>query len=210
MAFGGLPGLSPIMSFGPVVGHLHGRFWFVSNSGDQLIQFQNDRLLHNWRKVIGQDNPYPRYESISSRFFDEMQSLESFMSSIQTQTLRIRQCEVSYINHIKPTSGQRLRSSTWLKFLEFTEEPDDFAVSFRRTIISDSGQPSGRLTCDTSTAIEATGQHFISLTLTARGAPEEPSVQSALEFLNRGREIICRTFAEITTDSAHQAWGRTS
>lgn len=208
VGFSDVPGLSPIMSFGSVMEPLHGRFWFVSNTGDQLIQFQNDRLLHNWRKVVGQDNSYPRYESISSRFLEEMKSLESFMSSIQPQVLRIRQCEVSYVNHIKPSSGQRLQSSAWLKFLEFTEEPDDFAVSFRRPIMSDSGQPRGRLTCDSSTAIKPTGQHFISLTLTARGAPEEPSVQSALEFLNRGRKIICRTFAEITTDSAHQAWER--
>ncbi len=210
VGFGGVPGLSPIMSFGPMMGPLHGRFWFVSNTGDQLIQFQNDRLLHNWRKVVGQDNSYPRYENISARFFEELQSLQSFMASIQTQALRIRQCEVSYVNHIKPDAGQSLQSSAWLKFLNFTEEPDDFAVSFRKTIMSDNGQPRGRLTCDSSTAIEPTGQHFISLTLTARGAPEEPSVQSALEFLNRGREIICKTFAEITTDSAHQAWERTS
>jgi uncharacterized protein (TIGR04255 family) len=205
---GGASGLSPIVGFGPMVGAMHNRFWFVSESGEQLIQFQNDRLLHNWRKVAGRDNYYPRYDSISSRFFYELNELQSFMSGLRPQELRIRQCEIAYINHIKPMQDIPLRASEWLRFVSFSDEPDDFAFSFRRTITSDDGQPRGRLMCDSSTAVEPTGQHFISMTLTARGAPEQPSLASALEFLNRGRDIICRTFADITTDSAHRAWER--
>lgn len=200
---------APLFSFGPINGPMHNRFWFTSKTGDEIIQFQNDRLLHNWRKVGDQSNEYPRFDTIVAKFLKEASRLEEFFQSINPQTLRIRQCELSYVNHIRDASSEQLKISDWLNFLLFpASEPDDFAVSFRKTIRSDKGEPKGRLTCESATAVESSGRHFISLTLTARGVPEQPSMDSALEFLKRGRDVIVNTFAEITTDSAHKAWER--
>jgi uncharacterized protein (TIGR04255 family) len=200
-----------LFGFGPINGPMHNRFWFTSKTGDEIIQFQNDRLLHNWRKVGDQSNEYPRFDTIVTKFLSEAARLEDYFKSLSHQTLRIRQCELSYVNHIKDDSSERLKISDWLNFLLFPSfEPDDFAASFRRTIKSPNGDPKGRLTCESSTAVEPSGRHFISLTLTARGIPEQPSIDSALEFLTRGRDVIVNTFAEITTDSAHRVWERTS
>jgi uncharacterized protein (TIGR04255 family) len=199
-----------LFSFGPINGPMHNRFWFMSKTEDEIIQFQNDRLLHNWRKVGDQSNEYPRFDTIITKFLSEVTSLEKFFESLSPQNLRIRQCELSYVNHIKDNLSDQLKISDWLNYLLFPSfEPDDFAVSFRKTIRSPNGEPKGRLTCESSTAVEPSGRHFISLTLTARGVPEQPSVDSALEFLTRGRDVIVNTFAEITTDSAHRAWERT-
>jgi len=200
-----------LFSFGPINGPMHNRFWFTSTTGDEIIQFQNDRLLHNWRKVGDQSNEYPRFDTIVTKFLSEARSLEEFFSSITPQTLRIRQCELSYVNHIKDCSIEKIKVSDWLKVLLFPSfEPDDFALSFRKTIRSSDGGPIGRLTCESSTAVEPSGRHFISLTLTARGVPEQQSIASALEFLARGRDVIVNTFAEVTTDSAHRVWERTA
>ncbi len=57
--------------FGPINGPMHNRFWFTSSSGDEIIQFQNDRLLHNWRKVGDQSNKYPRFDAIVTKFHNE-------------------------------------------------------------------------------------------------------------------------------------------
>jgi uncharacterized protein (TIGR04255 family) len=190
---------------------MHNRFWFTSNTGDEIIQFQNDRLLHNWRKVGDQSNEYPRFDAIVTKFQSEAMRLEEYFKRLGGQNLCIRQCELSYVNHIKDNSSEILKISDWLNFLLFPSfEPDDFAVSFRKTIKSPNGDPKGRLICESSTAVEPSGRHFISLTLTARGVPEQPSIDSALEFLARGRDVIVNTFAEITTDSAHRVWERTS
>lgn len=200
-----------LFSFGPINGPMHNRFWFTSRTGDEIIQFQNDRLLHNWRKVGDPANEYPRFDTIVAKFLKELSAIEEFFQSITPQTLRIRQCELSYVNHIRDSSSENLTISDWLNFLSFRgDQPDDFLASFRKTIRSDKGEPKGRLTCESATAVEPSGRHFISLTLTARGAPEQPSMDSALEFLKRGRAIIVSTFAEITTDSAHKAWERTA
>jgi hypothetical protein len=44
--------------------------------------------------------------------------------------------------------------------------------------------------------------------LTARGAPVDQTTESALEFLKLGREMIVKSFADITTNSAHVFWER--
>lgn len=35
------------------------RVWFLTQEKTELIQVQQDRFIHNWRKVTGQE-PYPR------------------------------------------------------------------------------------------------------------------------------------------------------
>ena len=52
------------------------------------------------------------------------------------------------------------------------------------------------------------GQEVIILSLTVKGAPSSTDIESALEFLIRGREEIVQRFAELTTDSAHKKWER--
>ncbi len=79
---------------------MHDRFRFLSAKKDELIQFQADRLLHNWRKVGDGSNTYPRFEKMIESFETELQAFESYISSLASQKLTINQCEVSYINHI--------------------------------------------------------------------------------------------------------------
>lgn len=204
----GLP-QGPQLNFGFVTGASSNRFWFVSRDGDELIQFQSDRLLHNWRKVGDQSNEYPRFDAIAAKFEDEARRLEHYFSGLQSQALVVRQCEISYINHIGGSRGTEINPSDWLTFVSIPgTPPNDFACSFRRIIHSEKGQPQGRLTCESVTAIEPSMQQLISLTLTARGVPDRPDVPSAIDFLGRGRDMIVRLFAEVTTDSAHKLWGR--
>ena len=57
------------IGFGITMGAPRNRFWFISSSGDELIQFQQDRLLHNWRKIGDQNKriPYVRENHINFR-----------------------------------------------------------------------------------------------------------------------------------------------
>ncbi|MFD2184344.1 TIGR04255 family protein [Rhodoplanes azumiensis] len=204
----GLPQTGRI-NFGIVTGASHDRFWFLAPRKEQLIQFQNDRLLHNWRKIEGQDNQYPRYETIVSDFERELLSLEKYFEKFDTKTLHITQCEISYINRIIAVDKADLRPSEWLRIIDQEPfQPDDFSSTFRKTIRGSDGRPQGRLICEANTAVTESGALFVVLTLTARGAPEGHSIAAAIDFLNRGREIIVRQFTEITTDSAHHHWGR--
>lgn len=194
-----------------VAGASHDRFWFLSQNEEELIQFQQDRFLHNWRKVGDQKNTYPRFENVIASFEQEISTLEDYFIGLSGQKLTITQSEISYINHIMPADQSvSLAAGDWIRFVDFGEsEPEDFSVNCRWTIRTAEGQPQGRLICEASTGISQTGQRIIALTLTARGAPLVANIPAALDFLKMGRELVVNRFAAITTDSAHQRWVRT-
>ena len=209
--FGPAATLGGQINFGFVTAAGHPRFWFLSENKDELIQFQQDRLLHNWRKVGDQTNEYPRFERMIVSFENEVRLLEQHFSSLEPQKLEINQCEISYINHIlSPAGGANIYVKEWLRFLDFgsADQPDDFVISSRTTMRDADGKPRGRLVTEAATGVNQTGQQIIALTLTARGAPAGTNIADALDFLKSGRERIVTTFARITTDSAHRQWER--
>lgn len=203
----GLPSKGKQLGF--ITGASHDRFWFLRPDGDELIQFQQDRLLHNWRKVGDQKNEYPRFESMIKRFRGELVQLQGCLNDLEPQTLSINQCEISYINHIAPEADQGIKASDWLRFVTYGDkEPDDFTTSFREVIHDEDGKPQGRLTCEASTGIKPDGSRIIVMNLTVRGAPKGVDIESALEFLAKGRDLIVCRFAELTTAAAQKKWGR--
>ncbi len=186
----------------------HGRYWFLSPNQDELIQFQHDRLLHNWRKVGDQTNEYPRFEKMIEKFEKELQTLEVYFTSLAPQPLHINQCEISYINHIPiDDSAGTMSAQDWLKFVCFDAlEPDDFAMTFRRVISNSEGKPIGRLIYEAAVALTANNERIVQLTLTFRGRPAGTNINAAIDFLKLGRELVVKSFKEITTDTAHQKW----
>lgn len=192
-----------------VTGASHDRFWFLRPAGDELIQFQQDRLLHNWRKVGDESNAYPRFEAMIERFKGELDKLQAYVTNLSSQALSINQCEVSYINHISVEQGDSLKASDWLRFVSFVgDEPEDFSVAFREIVHDDAGRPCGRLLCEASTGIKSGDQRIIVMNLTVRGAPNGADISSALSFIGKGRDLIVSRFAELTTDKAHKKWER--
>lgn len=204
----GMPQRTPSINFGLVTGAQHDRFWFLAPGKDELIQFQHDRLIHNWRKVAG-DKPYPRFESVIARFAKELRQLEAYFNALSPQTLACNQAEVSYINHI-PIDGPENRGSAseWLRFVNFGSEPDDLSMTYRRTLCNDDGVPYARLISELTTAFSPNKGRLFVLNLTVRGAPSNPLIPAALELLSLGRDVIVEEFTAITTDSAHKIWGR--
>jgi uncharacterized protein (TIGR04255 family) len=194
------------LDFGLVTGATHDRFWFLTESGDQLIQFQHDKLLHNWRKVGDRENEYPRFETIISSFADELETLNAyFVSKFQTE-LEINQCEVSYINRFD--AGPDFSTSEWFKFLNFENEPDDIAMNFRHVLTNAEGSPYGRLSADLRSALGKKGEPMLRFNLTVRGAPSQMDISAAINFLKQGRDTIVRNFTSMTTESAHTSWER--
>lgn len=190
----------------------HSRYWFVAPNEEELLQFQQDRLLHNWRKVGDKTNEYPRFEALIERFERELWTLETYFASLAPQSLKINQCEISYINHIEIKNSARVASvQDWLNFVRFDKlQPDDFAMTLRRVVSSSEGKPLGRLIYEAVIALKDNNEELVQLTLTFRGAPVETDINAAMKFLQYGRELIVQSFKEITTDMAHQKWGMVS
>lgn len=192
------------------------RAWFLNEAGDELIQVQRDRLIFNWRKVddgVG----YPRYEAVESSFFAAYETFTKFVDRLGSNTPRITQCEVTYVNHIRPAEGVwsdhgeaghavTLVSATRHSFLP---KPEDIRAATRFVIMDRQGASVGRL----HVLLEPRwylkeDRPLLFLQLTARGAPRGEGLDGARTFFRLGREWIVRGFVDVTSQAMHQVWGR--
>lgn len=195
-----------------VTGAMHDRFWFLSpGEGNELIQFQHDRLLHNWRKLGETSSEYPRFQYMLEKFSEELNLFEFFTKQSFSEALNINQCEITFINQIDVSDFTGSEAKNWLKFLNFDHiSADDFSLTFRETVNGSHGKPQGRLIVEAASALDRKGNKIIRLSLTVRGAPNDSTIKSALEFLTIGHDLIVNRFSDITTSDAHQKWGKVS
>lgn len=190
------------------------RYWFLNESGTQLIQVQQDRFVHNWRKHKGQEE-YPRYEQLRVTFSQELDRFQRFLEQEDLGTLTPNQCEVTYVNHIFHGTGEEVTLEKILAPVsrqyggEFLPVPESTRATFRYVIDNEANQPVGRLHIAAEPAYRtADKQKMYVLNLTARGAPAEATIEAAMGFLDVGREWVVRAFADITTVEMHHHWGR--
>lgn len=214
--FGAQPTLGTEASFEIVVGPPVPRCWFLNEKGTELIQIQQDRFIHNWRKVE-EGNKYPRFGSIRDVFKKDFAAFEAFVQDEKIGTVAPNQCEVTYVNHIPAGEGWKEHSeldrvlTTWRpEFSDsFLPRPEQarFGCQF---LIPGSKGPAGRLHVEVAPAF-TTGEPkpIIVMKLTARGRPAQ-GPGGVAEFLELGHEWIVRGFASITTKGMHKVWGRTA
>jgi uncharacterized protein (TIGR04255 family) len=192
------------------------RYWFVTNDGTELLQVQPDRLVHNWRKR-SHEQQYPRYEPLRERFAHEVATARAFLAQRDLDDIKVNQCEVTYINHISldegtdPTRHIDEIFTFWTETYSdaFLERADGAQINIRYLLEAAEGEPYGRLHASIVPAIlRDTTAPVVQLTLTARGKPEDESVDAAFSWLDRGREAVVKGFASMTRSEMHRRWGR--
>jgi uncharacterized protein (TIGR04255 family) len=189
------------------------RCWFLNESGNELVQVQQDRFVHNWRKV-GDDDEYPRYEHVRDTFSRELETFERFLHRENIGGLNPNQCELTYVNHI-PRQGRPGDLNLVLTLLntEYSESflPDleEVRLSGSYVIPDEQNQPLGRLrfSCHSAYSVKD-DQPIFQLNLVARGRPDGDGQAGVIRFMNTGRLWIVRGFTAITTRDMHSLWGR--
>lgn len=195
------------IGFGFIPGAVHQRFWFLSEKKDEIIQFQNDMFIHNWRKLADTSNKYPHFEEILAKYKDEITKLEEYFSKFSSDKLKINQCQLNYTNHI--LLSEEADYDKWLNIASFNSfEADEFGISYSKILKDESGKPFGRLICEANKGLNNKGEAIIWLNITYRGMPKDSNIESAMEFFKVGREMIVTCFDKITTDYAHKKWGK--
>lgn len=194
-------------SFGPAL--LQRRYWFESANGNDLIQFQHDRLFHNWRKRDPERADYPRFEYIIAEFERELHALESYLQGLGNDRLLITQCEIAYLNNIllDPASGQ-FTPQTWFAFVSPEHAPVETFSCTGVGILRRGVDPYGRLYRESATGVDQYRRPAVFLNFTARGLPTTNDIPGALDFLNDHRYMISESFIKATTPAAQQAWKR--
>lgn len=191
------------------------RYWFLNESGSELVQIQQDRILYNWRKHEDQD-VYPRYETIRANFAKTLEQLLAIFAANDLGAVQPNQCEVTYINYVTVQDGVAPRANLHRMLAPFSgNNTDGFLPDLEdlqmqlRFPIKQEGRNVGRLYVQIGPALRtADRQAGIQITLTARGKPRTETVDAAFELLDVGREYIVRGFDSITTPEMHESWGK--
>jgi len=188
------------------------RCWFIHQSDTRLLQVQNDRFIHNWRKV-GTTDTYPHYEHIRPIFAQEWTRFCEFLAAQGIGAPEVRQCEVIYINHIDPGKGwQTLADLPDVLGTRIGAETDHFLPA-PETVGLTASYPmpteQGRLHVQMQPVIRhADAAQTLQFTLTARGRPTSSQTVDLLRWFDLGREWVVRGFADFTTARMHALWRR--
>lgn len=195
------------------------RVWFLNETGTELIQVQQDRFVHNWRKV-GTGDVYPRYERVREVFRNELNTFKSFLSREKIGEILPDQCEVTYVNHFVAGAGWNTHAQLDEVLALFKPKySDPYDLKFEDTQMasrfvipnpqSPDLEPLGRLHISVAPGFRRdNNQPIFSMTLTARGRPEGQGLEGVFRFLDIGREAVVRGFAAVTTSRMHEIWGR--
>ena len=183
------------------------RLWFISADESHLLQFQDDRLLLNWRRrENGAD--YPNFEGIFPILTRSLKTLSDWFRTAFDHELEVNQAEVTYINLVPvPTISQ---PQDWFTFLNASPlNVEGASVTLAEVLSDDSGKPNARFFHELVTVqLPESRERAFRFTLTIRGAPPDGSLAAALDFIKSARERIVVRFEELTTEGAKTVWGR--
>ncbi len=188
------------------------RCWFISQLGNELVQVQSDRFFHNWRKVASAED-YPHFTNIKLAFERDWLRFCDFLKTRDIGMPEVRQCEVTYVNHLERGSEWETLADletifpTWASRAssEFLPAPDAVAMAVLYSMPDEQGQLSIQL----QQVIRNTdGKEILQLTLTARSGLASSDLQDILECLDRGQEWVVRGFTDFTSPEMHERWKR--
>lgn len=190
------------------------RYWFQSESNENLVQLQNDWLAFNWRKV-SPDSGYRHYPYGVERFTNLYEELDRFCVEANLGRVAPQQIEVSYINHIGAADGgwqDHADLGLIMKPVNVAGSkghlPQAQVVNFAAQYVAESGgAPVGRLYVETQPRVVEGSPAFM-LRLTYRGSPEGWNLPGVLAACDRGHHWIVGAFDELTTSEMHILWGR--
>jgi uncharacterized protein (TIGR04255 family) len=196
----------------PILGPPQIRCWYSNEQRTWLLQLQQDRFIQNWRKTAS-DPSYSHYTNVRNRFEEEFQRFQEFVEKQQLGSLQIRQCEVSYVNHIelgKEPDGpfELAEISPYLsaqKQGDFLPTPDGVTLSASYVI----PENRGRLYIAAQTAFRHfDAKEILQMTVSARVIPISQGHSEILDALDLGHEWAVRGFTDFTSDKMHKLWKR--
>lgn len=201
------------------IGKLPIRAMFADAEGSELLQIQGSAFFRNWRQTP-ENRQYTHYSQLKPRFASDWRKLIVFLRDNQLQLPSVFQCEVTYMNHL-------VRGKDWDSYSDLARLIKLFAP---REGVAENGRHYSYLPEAASVALNVgytlpeanvslqvvaqsavrmpEGAEVLQLTITAKGTPRDSSDQELWATLDRCHEAVILGFDDITTEIAHQKWGK--
>ena len=195
-----------------LTGEVPVRWWYFHKSGKRLIQIQTDSFIQNWRKQHAND-PYLHYKDLRPAFQKTWAQFLGFLKESGVKPPRVRQCEVTYVNHIDRGEGWRTFAdladvvTVWrgVTYCGFLPTPDVVSVNAFYPIEGNAG----RLQIMAQPGIRhPDAKQTLQLTITALCKPASSQPSDLFKSLDLGRRWVVRGFEDFTTEKMHTIWGK--
>ena len=186
------------------------RCWFRNDKSNRLIQVQNNRFFHNWRRP-SPTTPYLHYDELKPVFEREWSRFCEFTSRYGLGTPNVLSCEVSYINHLDRGVGWESYSDLSAVFPSIGTFKGREFLSRPETILANSSyvMPSndGRLRIVIQPAVrQSDGREIIQLAITGGCRPASSDPQELMRCVDYCREWVVRGFDDFTSSEMHRIW----
>jgi uncharacterized protein (TIGR04255 family) len=190
------------------------RVWLINATDDRLVQLQPGRLLFNWRRREDA-GPYPRYGTLSDRFFALFQEFRAFVADNHLGDIELSRYELRYINHVFEQDGWIFPDDVGRVVDHLSWRPERY--SFLRSPLQASWQARfafsdgpGTLLVKLSPAKRSTDEKtLLVLELSAHGLPTEAPLDNIDKWFSHARQWIVHGFEDITSDEAQkELWGK--
>lgn len=198
------------------------RVWMHSADNTELIQVQTDRFLRNWRRYHNHTIPYPSYAS-SGRpgFEDDYKRFCEFATAQELGVPEVDQCEMTYINHVRPCG-------VWTEFSQMDKVFKGWSSGFpelmgtsantigcrvRQEVFDGEGRYVGHMFVEVDSGyLPGSNDELtpvIQLQLIVRGRPLSDGIEGVMQFMDLAHNAIVKSFADVTTTEMHEVWERT-
>jgi uncharacterized protein (TIGR04255 family) len=190
------------------------RYWFRSQDESYTVQVQENRMAFNWNRTAS--NPdYPRYRAIREDFH---KLYRTFTEIADDQLLAANPpiwCAITYTNEITHPESTDPLSGPLGDVLRFVNRPDsnvlppveDTAIRQRRLIRDDADEPKGRLYIEAVPTLTHEQVPGYRLTLRVVSKPASGDAEGVFACHDQGRDLIVKSFRDITTEKMHELWG---
>jgi uncharacterized protein (TIGR04255 family) len=185
------------------------RVSFVDTSNTNLVQVQNNFILHNWRKSETL-SLYQHYSATRDALAADWTAFRSFLSQHSLNFTQVVRCEASYFNHL-------VRGESWQSYSDLPElfpawkGTAPAAVLSAPQMIGISGSYSrkdGMLQIAAQPALRQDGREIIQLTITATGGAPAQDDDSLFACLDECHQSAVQGFVEFTSEKLHSLWER--
>ena len=175
------------------------RTWFVSPDGSNVVQFQPDRLSHNWRRIdpsIAGAAAYPGFDALAAHFQAEVVVLGEWLRS-KGLVARFSMGELLYQNRFLLVSdaGEIVRLSSILRFYTPTRKRMIRSIQFRWAEALDAPR-NGTIETGISNARSPDGRPAIVVQYVGRVSIDTEDVNEALHELRALHDDISVLFEE--------------
>ena len=183
------------------------RVFMATASTEYLVQIQEARFHHNWRK-LSPDVRYPRFDTVFERFLQVWGRFSDFVKGQSLGEPKPTRYELTYVNEFDSLGSlsveQAVKLFNWRHIgAEFLPEPQATNIAWSFLL----PQEKGVLNVSTNRFTRPDGRLAVLLTLACSGVAA-PQKYSLNDWFGTAHEWIVRGFTDLTTSEAHRVWQR--